>query len=99
MGLSAARATVCPLPTEPGSCPVPHDVTAWQEGTEVTEEALLCNPLKTPYRGVIIESQKHQGWKRPLISSRPTVNPSPPCLLNHVLKCHIYMVFEHPQGW
>ncbi|KAK4810503.1 hypothetical protein QYF61_004283 [Mycteria americana] len=29
-------------------------------------------------------------WKRPLRSSSPTVNPTPPCLLNHVLKRHIY---------
>jgi len=26
------------------------------------------------------------------------VNPSPPCLLNHVLKCHICTFFEHLQG-
>ena len=25
--------------------------------------------------------------------------PSPPCLLNHVLKCHIHTVFEPLQGW
>ena len=41
------------------------------------------------------ESYNHQGWKRPLRSSSPTANPTPPCLLNHVLKCHIYTVFEH----
>ena len=39
------------------------------------------------------------GWKRPLKSSSPTVNPTPPCLLNHVPKCHIYTVFEHLRGW
>jgi len=26
------------------------------------------------------------------------VNPSPPCLLNHILKCHIYMFLEPLQG-
>jgi len=35
----------------------------------------------------------------PLRSSSATINPSPPCLLNHVQKCHIYMFFEHLQGW
>ena len=39
------------------------------------------------------------GRKRPLRSSSPTVNPTPPCLLNRILKCHIYVVFEHLQGW
>jgi len=39
------------------------------------------------------------GWKRPLRSSSPTIHPTPPCLLNHVPKCHIYTFFEHLQGW
>jgi len=39
------------------------------------------------------------GGIRPLRSSSPIVNPTPPCLLNHVLKCHIYTVFEPLQGW
>jgi len=34
-----------------------------------------------------------------LRSLSPTDNPSPPCLLNHVPKCHIYVVFEALQGW
>ena len=38
------------------------------------------------------------GGKRPLRSS-PTIRPTPPCLLNHILKCHIYTVFKHLQGW
>jgi len=41
----------------------------------------------------------HYGWKRPLRSSSPTITPTPPWLLNHVLKCHIYMIFEHLHGW
>jgi len=45
------------------------------------------------------ESWKHSGWKRPLRPSSPTINPTPPCLLIHVLKCHIYTFFEHLQGW
>ena len=45
------------------------------------------------------ESQNHKDWKRPLKSPRPTINPTPPCLLNHVLKCHIYTFSEHLQGW
>ena len=50
---------------------------------------------------MIIESENHRiiGWKRPLRSSSPTIHPTPPCLLNHVLKFHIYMFFEHLQGW
>ena len=51
-----------------------------------------------PQHHRIIESQNHQGWKRPLRSSSPTINPTPLCLLNHVLKCHIYPFFEHLQG-
>ena len=39
------------------------------------------------------------GWKRPLRSSSPTVNRTPPCLLKHIPKCHIYTFFEHLKGW
>ena len=39
------------------------------------------------------------GWKRPLRSSSPTIHPTPPFLLNHILKCHIYRFFKHLQGW
>jgi len=39
------------------------------------------------------------GWKRPLRSSSPTINPTPPCLINHIPKCHIYTFFKHLQGW
>ena len=48
-----------------------------------------------------IELKNHRiiGWKRPLRSSSPAVTPTPPCLLNHVSKCHIYTVFEPLQGW
>jgi len=28
-------------------------------------------------------------------SSSPTVNPTPPCLLNTIVKCHTYTFFEH----
>jgi len=35
--------------------------------------------------------------ERPLRSSSPTVTPAPPCLLNHVPRCHITF-FEHLQG-
>jgi len=34
------------------------------------------------------------GWKRPLRSSNPTIHPTPPFLLNHLLKCHIYTSFK-----
>ena len=51
------------------------------------------------FNNCIIESQNHLGWKRPLRPSSPTINPSPPCLLNHMLKCHIYTPSEHLQGW
>jgi len=39
------------------------------------------------------------GWKRPLRSSSPAIHPTPPFLLNHVPKCHIYTFFETLQGW
>ena len=47
------------------------------------------------------ESENHRiiGWKRPLRSSSPTITPKPPCLLNHILKCHFYTFFKHLQGW
>jgi len=38
------------------------------------------------------------GWKRPLRSSSPTVNPTPPCLLNHAPRCHIYTLSWTPPG-
>jgi len=31
------------------------------------------------------------GWKRPLRSSSPTIHPTTPGLLYHILKYHIYM--------
>jgi len=40
-----------------------------------------------------------RGWKRILRSSSPTICPTTPCLLHYVPKCHIYMLFEHFQGW
>ena len=47
-----------------------------------------------------IESQIHRiiTWKGPLRSSSPTVTPTPPCLVNHVLKCQVYTFFEHLSG-
>ena len=45
------------------------------------------------------ESYRIIGWKRPLRSSSPTSHPTTPCLLNHILKWHIYMFFKHLQGW
>jgi len=50
-------------------------------------------------RDGVTESQNHQGWERPLRSSSPTANPTPPGLLNHVPKGHIHTVFEPLQGW
>jgi len=32
------------------------------------------------------------GWKRPLRSSSPTVNPTPPCLLHHIPKDYLNSV-------
>ena len=51
--------------------------------------------VRVPYR----LNHRIIGWKRPLRSSSPTINRTPPCLLNHVPKCHIYTFFEHLQGW
>jgi len=36
------------------------------------------------------------GWKRPLRSSSPTIHPTPPCLLNHIPKCHGYTFWTPP---
>jgi len=46
-----------------------------------------------------IESPNHSGWKRPLRSPNPTINPSPPCPLNRIPQCHIYMFLEHLTSW
>jgi len=57
-------------------------------------------PVGAAGTGRIMESsQNHEGWRRPLRSSSPAGNPTPPCLVNHVPKCHIYTVFELLQGW
>jgi len=47
----------------------------------------------------IIQNHRITGWKRPLRPQSPTIHPTPPCLTNHILKCHIYIFFEHLQGW
>jgi len=56
----------------------------------------LCRPSD---RLQHTESWNHQGWKRPRRSSHPTITSTPPCLLNHVPKCNIHVVFEPLQGW
>ena len=43
-------------------------------------------PMSVGYPG---DLQNHKGWKRPLRSWSPTVNPTPPCLLNHALKTQL----------
>ena len=53
---------------------------------------------RSPFRGTCTY-HRIIGWKRPLRSSSPTIHPTPPCLLNHIPKCHIYTLFEHLQGW
>ena len=55
--------------------------------------------FQSKYMEIICQSHRIIGWKRPLRSSRPTIHPTPPCLLNHVPKCHIYTFFGHLQGW
>ena len=51
----------------------------WPWGQMATQRDLLEG--RHPHRGKItaVESQNHKGWKRPLRSPRPTINPSPPC--------------------
>jgi len=44
------------------------------------------------------ENHRIIGWKRPLRSS-PTINLTPPCLLNHALKINIYRFFVYLQGY
>jgi len=43
------------------------------------------------------ENHRIIGWKRPLTSS-PTINLTPSCLLNHALKINIYRLFCIPPG-
>ena len=70
--------------------PVHQMVRRAEAGTELR----FCIPDLRHLR--ITESLR---LERPLRSSSPTVNPTPPCLLNHVPKCHIYTFFEHHKGW
>ncbi|KAK4817863.1 hypothetical protein QYF61_001532 [Mycteria americana] len=64
--------------------------SAWEDARFRVPTAL------TIYGQRIIESLR---LEKTLRSSSPTVNPTPPCLLNHVPKCHIYTFFELLQGW
>ena len=45
------------------------------------------------------ENDRIIDWKRPPSSASPTANPTPPCLLYRIPKCHIYTFFEPLQGW
>ena len=47
---------------------------------------------------LIIESQHHQGWKRPTRSSSPTIQ-LPIFSLNHVPQYNFEMFLEHLQQW
>jgi len=60
------------------------------KGSRIRRDMRCSNINIESFLPKVIESQNHKGWKRPLRSSSPTVNPTPPCLLNHVLKCHSY---------
>jgi len=37
---------------------------------------------------IYVDFHRIIGWKRPLRSSTPTIHPTPPCLLQHIPKCH-----------
>ena len=87
------------------SCLLAQIFTLLPQISEVALVLLLCECLIAGLGGVwysVISNcriQHHYGWKRPLGSSSPTVNPSPPCVLNHVMKSRVYMFFESLQGW
>lgn len=56
------------------------------------------------YQSGILEPKNHgiaKAGKRHLRSPSPITNPAqtPFSPLNHVLKCHSHMLFEHFQGW
>ena len=57
----------------------------------VPRNADFVNQLSGPFSSkpppFHIESENHWGWKTPLGSSRPTINPSPPCPLALTLTC------------
>jgi len=70
--------------------------------TTITWRTVLVESYtRTYYTGgnmqKIIKSQNHSGWKRPLRSPSPTINPSPPCPSSFPW-CHIHTVLEHLQG-
>lgn len=45
-----------------------------------------------------IESQNQCSWKRPPRLCSQTIKTSPPCSVNHVLPCHIYMLCDPSLG-
>jgi len=80
----------CPIPPIKASVP-------WAGGTPVTLTELR-RMSADHFTDWIIESQNHR-LKWPLRSLSPTICPTTPCLLNHILKCHIYTFFKHLQQW
>ncbi|KAK4831211.1 hypothetical protein QYF61_016048 [Mycteria americana] len=76
------------------------DIHSWllSEGVLILEYSgprILCIPdsktLRVSLKYPLVLSAR---GSRHLGSSSLTVSPTPPCLLNHVLKCHIYMFFN-----
>ncbi|RMC15429.1 hypothetical protein DUI87_07620 [Hirundo rustica rustica] len=47
---------------------------------------------------VITESRVHLGWERPLRSSSPTNDRTPPCQLDQSTECHVQSFLKHLQG-
>ena len=80
--------------------PVPHiHKASFNKRLQVLKYTMLTLSFSVKSYLKIIAPYKHSGWKRLLRSSSSTVNPTPPCLLNHAPKCHVYTFFEHFQGW
>jgi len=91
-----------PLPPVPGQPPCPSAGILTRLGkVSPGGESSSPGPARSPRIAGEVEKRDHRiiGWKRPLRSSSPTINPTPPCLLNWVLKCHVYRFFEPFQGW
>ena len=56
-----------------------------------TPKSFLAGLLSSNPNNSMTLSYNHRitDWKRPRRSSSPTIHPTPPFLLNHILKCHI----------
>jgi len=84
----------------------PHPSPAQRHLRPPPSPAGTRSPTALPPAAAVLRSwhlcwrwQRIIGWRRPVRSPSPAVTPTPPCLLNHVPKCHTHTFSEPLQGW